>query len=476
MTNAKFRAGVAGVCLVLAGCGGGSSGSGTRSNGGGGAANVAPSFTSPSTVSFIESQTFTDDRAVVQLSAADPDSGSLVFSFVAGKDAALFSFVNAPGRIAFNQAPSFETPRDANGDNVYEVDVSVSDGMATTRQSLRITLTNSTENLLFSEVATGLGANGRIAYLPDEDRILVVDEQGNMARVDARTGAITRAANRIAFGGGRIIDMAADQLSTNNEKFHVLASDGSHVRLLETRYDTGATTLIWEYRSPAPIEASIGLRGSQVLVALGDAGSAAAAQDPDDPRGNVILMAQGSTTANPGVIINIPVTVGWGLHDPIFPLAGNIGDWTIDRGERFNEISQGGFELSQSRANFEWPIRDGLTNVGFAGTVQGDRVAPRIVQEIGVGGAGRWLDAADSLQGDGWFGVWVIGDANGNIWTWDRNNSGPLELRNVDFEITNPAATRAFVSIDEGDFDVGTAIPIYMLRADGRLFKADLQR
>ncbi|WP_165853454.1 cadherin repeat domain-containing protein [Aurantiacibacter aquimixticola] len=466
---------MAGAALLLAGCGGGSSGNG-GGGGGGGTANLPPRFTNSNAISFVESQTFTDDRAVVQLAATDPDSSSLVFSFVQGKDAALFSFVNGPGRIAFNQAPSFETPRDADGDNVYEIDVSVSDGVNTTRQTIRITVTNSLEGLLFSEVATGLGQNGKIAFLEDTKDILVVDQAGNMARVDATTGAITRAPRRIAFGAGTIIGTATESLNQRGGKFYALASDGTHVRLLDVQYDTGAAELIWEYRSPAPIEASLGLLGDDPVVALGDAGSPTAAQDPDDPRGNVIGFVFTSDTATPTVAVRTPISRGWGLHNPIFALSGFAGDILIDRGERSNEANAARFNLGQANANFEWPIRDGETDVGFSGTVVGERVPPRLVQEIGANNAGLWLDAGDSLQGDSWRGVWIISDANGNIWTWDSVNSGPLERRNVDFGITNPTSARAFVSIDNGDRASENVFHVFLLRADGRLFRADTQR
>ena len=88
----------------------------------------------------------------------------------------------------------------------------------------------------------------------------------------------------------------------------------------------------------------------------------------------------------------------------------------IDRGLKFNELNQADFQISQSNANFEWPILDGLEPFGYSGAIQGVRVAPRIVQQFGVGGAvGRWLDAAEELQGEPWTGVVVISDSAGNL-------------------------------------------------------------
>ena len=71
----------------------------------------------------------------------------LTYSLVAGvggEDNALFSMVN--GEVRFNAAPDFEAPADANGDNVYNILVGVSDGVgAFTTKAVTVHVTNSTE-------------------------------------------------------------------------------------------------------------------------------------------------------------------------------------------------------------------------------------------------------------------------------------------------------------------------------------------
>lgn len=473
MTNARFRTGVASVCLVLAGCGGGNSG-GSSGGGGGSTVNIPPSFTSPSAVSFVESRTVTDDRAVVQLTANDPDSSSLVFSFVAGKDAALFSFVNGPGRIAFNQAPSFETPRDADGDNVYEVDVSVSDGLATTRQTIRVTITNSREGLVVSQVVTLANTlQGSLVFLDDSNELLVVGDRGRINRVNAATGAVVSTRQIALLPSEQVLDIASLSLTFANGNFYALVKDDATLRLLATNVDTGARTVLWSQALGATVSGSLGYRGSQLLLALGDGGNRDAAQDRDDFRGNILAMGDETSLRDPSTYVVSPLTLGWGLRSPRLSISTNLTSWPIDRGETFNELNQADFPISQADANFEWPIRDAFADVGFSGTVTGTLVAPRIAQEIGVSDAGRWLDAADSLQGEGWFGTVVICDDRGNIWTWDRNNDRPIEKRNLDFGRT-PSTNNAIVSMDDGDFDIGRAFPIFMLQANGVVLMADL--
>ena len=66
--------------------------------------------------------------AVTTVTATDADVGDiLTYSITGGADAALFSINGTSGALTFNAAPDFETPTDANGDNVYEVSVQVRD-------------------------------------------------------------------------------------------------------------------------------------------------------------------------------------------------------------------------------------------------------------------------------------------------------------------------------------------------------------
>ena len=90
------------------------------SNGGGATAAVAVG----------ENDTAVDDRR----SPSDPDSG-VTYAIAGGADAALFAIDASTGALSFVAAPDFEAPRDADGDNVYEVIVSASDGSLTDTQA-----------------------------------------------------------------------------------------------------------------------------------------------------------------------------------------------------------------------------------------------------------------------------------------------------------------------------------------------------
>ena len=77
--------------------------------------------------------------------AVDPDGDDVAYAIAGGPDAALFSIDTASGALVFASAPDFEAPADANGDNVYRVTVSASDGTLTTSGTLGITVRDASE-------------------------------------------------------------------------------------------------------------------------------------------------------------------------------------------------------------------------------------------------------------------------------------------------------------------------------------------
>ena len=82
-----------------------------------------PVFSGP--VSFTVTEATT---AVATVTAEDDDGDELAFSISGGADQGLFSIDPDSGALRFLAAPDFGAPDDADGDNLYEVTVSVSDG------------------------------------------------------------------------------------------------------------------------------------------------------------------------------------------------------------------------------------------------------------------------------------------------------------------------------------------------------------
>ena len=129
---------------ILASCGGGGGGGGSDYGGGGGGGgygNNPPTITnSTSSYSAVENQT-----GAFLVTATDSDGDTLTFTITSGADSSLFS-ISATGSVTFNTAPDFEVPGDSNADNVYELEVSVSDGTASDSQVFTVTVTNDTSD------------------------------------------------------------------------------------------------------------------------------------------------------------------------------------------------------------------------------------------------------------------------------------------------------------------------------------------
>ncbi|SDM11558.1 M10 family metallopeptidase C-terminal domain-containing protein [Maricaulis salignorans] len=100
-----------------------------------------PVITSAVRVDAPENQT-----AAFTVTATDGDSGAATLSYsLAGTDAAFFDIDPATGVVTFKVAPDYETPESADGDNAYNIVVSVSDGRFTTEQDVEIRVSNVTD-------------------------------------------------------------------------------------------------------------------------------------------------------------------------------------------------------------------------------------------------------------------------------------------------------------------------------------------
>jgi len=126
--------------LALSACGGGSSSNSTDAPvTPPTSVNRIPTFTSPSTADVSESAGGT----VYTATASDADGNNLSYSISDDGDAIHFSIDANSGDINFITQPDFENASDSNGDNVYDITVSVADGQGGTDSlSLALSVTD----------------------------------------------------------------------------------------------------------------------------------------------------------------------------------------------------------------------------------------------------------------------------------------------------------------------------------------------
>ncbi|MEM6913227.1 MAG: cadherin repeat domain-containing protein [Pseudomonadota bacterium] len=140
-------------------------------------------FTDSFSTSVEENQTAAFDADLV----GDPD---VVFA-LGGADVSLFS-IDDNGVVTFNEAPDFEDPGDADGDNIYELSLSASaDGM-TIAQDVTITVTDVQDTIIGggeARIATGL----RDAVAPtasEENDAGRVNDEGDIVTAFGVTPAV----------------------------------------------------------------------------------------------------------------------------------------------------------------------------------------------------------------------------------------------------------------------------------------------
>ncbi len=84
-----------------------------------------------------------NSTAVTTVTATDSDAGTtLTYSIVGGADQAKFTLNGSTGVLTFLSAPDFESPTDADADNVYEVTVEASDGSSSDTQVISVTVSD----------------------------------------------------------------------------------------------------------------------------------------------------------------------------------------------------------------------------------------------------------------------------------------------------------------------------------------------
>lgn len=189
------------------------------------AANSNPVINSAATASVAENQT-----AAIDVNATDADNDTLTYSISGGADANLFAINSATGVVTFVAAPDFETPGDAGSDNVYNFDVSVTDGNGgAANQSVAITVTDVSDN------ASPVITSAATASVPENQTsaitVVATDADGDtltysLSGTDAPAFAIS-AAGVVTFVAAPDFEAPADSGADNVYNVTVGVADGN---------------------------------------------------------------------------------------------------------------------------------------------------------------------------------------------------------------------------------------------------------
>jgi hypothetical protein len=187
-------------------------------------ANDAPTITSDgggATASLSVEENLT---AVTDVQSTDPEGSTegagLSYSITGGSDQALFSIGAATGLLTFDIAPDFENPGDADTDNMYEVQVAVTDsGGLSDVQDIGVTVTNAPNEAPFI-TSDGGAATATVRVAGD---YAFIDVQSSDPDGDTEgtglTYSITGGADQVRFfinAGTGVLDIHGDRSRFTN--------------------------------------------------------------------------------------------------------------------------------------------------------------------------------------------------------------------------------------------------------------------
>ena len=162
---------------------------------------------------------------VVDISTSDADGDDVTLS-KNGTDSSLFS-ISDSGNLSFNSAPSFANPSDSNGDNVYKLNISASDGsFTTTSDEISITVLEVNNQPVISDLQTSYTLDENVAEIAT---FTVTDPENNQLTIgvsgDDSTG-FSVVSNLLYFEGGLNYESPSDSDANNVYTITVFADDG----------------------------------------------------------------------------------------------------------------------------------------------------------------------------------------------------------------------------------------------------------
>ena len=137
--------------------------------------NEAPGITSSSTANVEENTT-----SVLTITSSDPDGAfSPTYSIIGGADQAKFSINSGSGVLSFSSAPDYENSADANTDNIYEVQIQVSDGSLDNSQTISVTVTDANDKPTAAGFSTSDGPYMNVVYTFSTSDFGYIDQDGD---------------------------------------------------------------------------------------------------------------------------------------------------------------------------------------------------------------------------------------------------------------------------------------------------------
>ena len=160
--------------------------------------NAAPVLAAEAAVTVAE-----NEAAVATIAASDPEGQGVSYAVTGGADADLFEVDAGTGALTFAEAPDFEAQGDADGDNVYEVEVSASDGTLSSAQAVTVTVEDANEAPVGAAPGAQQVTQGESVSLPTLASLFADPDAGDTVTyaVDQLPAGVTVGADGITLEG-----------------------------------------------------------------------------------------------------------------------------------------------------------------------------------------------------------------------------------------------------------------------------------
>ena len=228
--------------------------------------NQGPVFTSGGTATVDENQT-----AAYTAEATDPEGDALTYR-LEGADAALFTIDADTGVVSFSNAPDYENPGDADGNNLYEIAViATNSDDHSTRQDVFISVRDVNEAPVFTSDSTAtVDENQTAAYTAQ-----AADSEGgtltySLSGADAALFTIDANTGVVSFSSAPDYENPGDVDRDNAYEIVVTATDSDGLRT-----DQNVTISVRDVDDP------VFTSGSTAAVYENDEGQAAAAYNAE---------------------------------------------------------------------------------------------------------------------------------------------------------------------------------------------------
>jgi hypothetical protein len=170
-----------------------------------------------------------DENQNVATTVTATGSGAITYSISGGVDALLFTIDAQTGVLSFAGNPNFEAPGDSGADNIYDVEVTASDGTLSASQALAITVTNVNEAPVFTSATSFVALeNGYSAAF-----VAAADPEGGTITYSIPSGEdyfklyVNSSTGELTFATAPNFEAPADLGQDGTYKIDVRASDGT---------------------------------------------------------------------------------------------------------------------------------------------------------------------------------------------------------------------------------------------------------